>query len=103
MNKNYFLALVISGVSVTLSAQNVGVNSTGATPNSSSILDLNTGNTFTGANGKGVIFPNVALTGNTDATTIGTGNVTGMMVYNTATVGAGTSSTAILPGFYYWE
>ncbi|MFL5752372.1 MAG: hypothetical protein ACJ76F_03120 [Bacteroidia bacterium] len=103
MKNNYFFGIPLCIFSLSLSAQNVGINSTGGTPNSSSILDMNTGNTFTSPNGKGVIFPNVALTGNTDATTIGTGNVTGMMIYNTATVGAVTSSTAVSPGYYYWN
>jgi hypothetical protein len=82
-------------------AQNVGINATGATPNSSAELDLNTGNTFTSPNGKGVLMPQVALTGATDATTIGTGNVNSILVYNTATAGAG--STAVVPGYYYWN
>ena len=39
------------------SAQNVGINSSGATPDNSAILDLNTGNNFTSPNGKGLLIP----------------------------------------------
>jgi hypothetical protein len=83
-----------------LSAQNVGVNSTGATPTASSILDLNTGNTFTSPNGKGLLPPNVALTSITDAVTI-TAPATSLLVYNTAT--AGISPNNVVPGYYYWN
>ena len=81
-------------------AQNVGINATGATPHNSSIIDLNTGNTFTSPNGKGLLPPNVALTSITDAVTI-TSPATSLWVYNTATAGAGTA--AVVPGYYYWD
>ena len=80
--------------------QNIGVNAIGATPNTSSILDLNTGNTFTSPNGKGLLPPNVALTGITDAVTV-TGPATSLLVYNSATANTGTA--AVVPGFYYWD
>ena len=82
------------------SAQNLGVNAAGATPNASSIIDLNTGNTFTSPNGKGILPPNVALTSITDAITV-TSPATSLWVYNTATAGTGTA--AIVPGYYYWD
>ena len=82
------------------SAQNVGVNATGTTPNSSSILDLNTGNTFTNPNGKGLIIPNVLLTATNAANPV-TGPATSLLVYNTTAAGAG--STAVFPGYYYWD
>lgn len=81
-------------------AQNVGINSGGSTPNSSAILDLNTGNTLTSPNGKGLLIPNVALTGTGDAVTVSS-PATSLLVYNTAT--AGSSSTAVYPGYYYWN
>ena len=81
-------------------AQNLGVNATGATPNASSIIDLNTGNTFTSPNGKGLLPPNVALTSITDAVTI-TAPATSLLVYNSATAGTGT--VAVVPGYYYWD
>lgn len=80
--------------------QNVGVNATGTTPHTSAILDLNTGNTFTSPNGKGIVFPNVALTSTGDVTTCGTPATT-LFVYNTATASSGV--TAVSPGFYYYN
>jgi hypothetical protein len=63
-------------------SQNVGINTTGATPAGNAILDLNTGNTFTSPNGLGLLLPNVSLTDSLDITTIP--NPTGgMMIYNT--------------------
>ena len=81
-------------------SQNLGVNATGATPNASSVLDLNTGNTFISPNGKGLLPPNVALTGITDVVTV-TGPATSLLVYNSATAGTGTA--AVVPGYYYWD
>ena len=78
------------------SAQNVGINSTGATPDNSAILDLNTGNNFTSPNGKGLLIPRVALTGTGDITTIASA-ATSLLVYNTATV------SDVTPGYYYWN
>ncbi|MFC4476357.1 hypothetical protein [Flavobacterium chungangensis] len=45
---------------------------------------------------KGVLFPRVALTGSTDATTITKGNVNSLFVFNTAT------ALDVVPGYYYW-
>ena len=78
-------------------AQNLGVNSTGATPNASSIIDLNTGNTFTSPNGKGLLPPNVALTSITDAVTV-TSPASSLLVYNT-----NASMTGGAVGYYYWN
>lgn len=74
-------------------AQNVGINSTGSTPDASAILDVS-------ATDKGFLAPRVALTGTTDVTTIASA-ATGLLVYNTAT--AGTSPTNVVPGYYYWD
>lgn len=76
-------------------AQNVAINATGALPNTSAMLDV-------AATNKGVLFPNVNLTSNTDAVTIPT-PATGLMVYNTnaaLTCGAGyyyNSGTPVSP------
>ncbi|MCV2487423.1 hypothetical protein OD917_20990 [Flavobacterium sp. SH_e] len=48
------------------------------------------------ATDKGILIPNVKLTGSTDATTIKTGNEESLLVFNTATV------TDVKPGYYYW-
>ena len=64
-----------------LHAQNVGINT--STPHASTMLDVSASN-------KGVSFPNVALTSETDATTIPSPKP-GLMVYNTnATLPCGT-------------
>ena len=92
--------LLASTLTFSIQAQNIGVNSTGATPNNSAIMDLNTGNTFTGGNGKGLLTPNVALTSVTDAITVAS-PATSLLVYNTASAGSGTA--AVVPSFYYWD
>jgi hypothetical protein len=99
MKKTAFTILTTVLFSVNY-AQNIGVNSTGVTPNSSAILDLNTGNTFTSPNGKGLLFPNVALTSIIDVVTV-TSPANSLMVYNTAAAGTGTA--VVVPGFYYWD
>ncbi len=68
---------------------NIGINNN--TPNSSSILDIN-------SSSKGIRLPNVALTSTTDASTITT-PVTSLLIYNTAI--AGVSPNNVTPGFYY--
>lgn len=57
----------------------------------------NTNNSYKG----GILFPRVALTATNVFTPI-TGTLTnGLTIYNTATNGSG--STAVTPGFYYWN
>jgi len=77
-----------------LLAQNIGINTSGATPDASAILDLNTGNAFTSPNGKGLLIPNVGLSSSSDATTIGTPKYS-LLVYNTGTDGLSPA------GYYY--
>lgn len=86
--------LFLLSASSALFAQNVGINATGATPNTAAILDLNTGNTFTSPNGMGLLIPNVALAGVTDAVTIAS-PPTSLLVY----VPAGSGLTPA--GYYY--
>jgi len=77
-----------------LHAQNMGINTSGTTPDASAILDLNSGNAGT----QGLLPEQVALTAtNTAGPT--TNPATGLFVYNTATAGAG--ATAVTPGYYY--
>ena len=73
-----------------LSAQNIGINGTGAIPNTSALLDIV-------SKDKGLLIPRVQLTSTTDATTITNGNVNSLLVYNTATI------TDVVPGYYYWD
>ena len=99
--KNYYCFFLFTVVfSQTIFSQNVGINSTGTTPNASTILDLNTGNIFTNPNGKGLLIPNVALTA-TNASNPVAAPATSILVYNTATASAG--ATAVSPGYYYWD
>ncbi|MBA6153192.1 hypothetical protein [Gelidibacter maritimus] len=58
-------------------------------PSPSSQLDIH-------SNNRGLLIPQVALTGLTDATTIASGNVNSLLIYNTSTVGG------LTPGYYYW-
>ncbi len=87
MKQPIFTFLVFFFIKFGVYAQNVGVNATGATPNTSAMLDIS-------ATNKGLLIPRVSLTGITDATTITT-PATSLLVYNT---------NAALPdgkGYYY--
>ena len=79
-------ALLVSTATLT---QNVGINSTGATPNASAMLDIVSTN-------KGFLMPRVTLTGTTDITTV-TSAANWLTVFNTATV------SDVTPGMYYWD
>lgn len=74
------------------SAQNVGINSTGATPDATAGLDIS----FTN---KGLLIPRVALTA-TNASGPITTPTTSLLVYNTAT--AGIAPNNVTPGYYFW-
>ena len=94
--KKFLILLVFGGIlSQGAYSQNVAINTTGSAANSSSILDLNTGNNYTGSNGKGVLLPNVALTGATDAVTI-TNPATSLLVYVP-------SGSGLTPAGYYYN
>ena len=75
MRKIFTLILLIR--SICGFSQNVGVNATGAAPNSSAILDV-------AATNKGLLIPQVILTSSTDAVTIPT-PANSLLVYNTST------------------
>ena len=74
-------------------AQSVGINNDGSAPHASAMLDVRHPN-------KGLLVPRVTLTGTGDAVTIPS-PATSLLVYNTATSGAG--ATAVTPGYYYWN
>src|SRR4030095_14168378 len=74
-------------------AQSVGINNDGSSPNPSAMLDVKHPN-------KGLLVPRVTLTGTGDVATIPS-PATSLLVYNTATNGAG--ATAVTPGYYYWS
>jgi len=77
----------------TLYAQSVGVNSNGAAPNASAMLDVDAAN-------KGLLIPRVSLTAATDVTTIPSPAVS-LLVYNKATAGAAPDN--VVSGYYYWN
>lgn len=58
-------------------------------PNPSSQLEIV-------AKDRGVLIPQVSLTGTTDQTTIGSGNIESLLVYNIQTI------SDVRPGYYYW-
>ncbi len=71
-------------------SQSVSINGSGAAPNASSILDMSD------VNNKGLLIPNISLTGTTDNTTISS-PANGLMIYNTAT------TADVTPGYYYFN
>jgi len=75
------------------SAQNIGINATGAAPAASAMLDIS-------ATNKGLLIPQVALTATNTAGPV-TSPATSLLVYNTAT--AGSSPNNVIPGYYYWN
>jgi hypothetical protein len=79
---------MIATLSFSANAQ-VKIGNNPTTITSSAVLDVESTN-------KGVIFPRVALTSLTDATTIAS-PVTGLLVYNTGT------GALKNPGYYYWD
>jgi len=81
-----FLAAIIMLASYSLNAQ-VAVTTDGSSADASAMLDVKSAN-------KGMLIPQVALTGVNDATTITT-PATSLLIYNTATV------TGVTPGYYY--
>jgi len=92
--KKHILITILACSSLISYAQNVGINATGAAPNASAMLDISSTN-------KGLLIPRVALTAANSNAPIGATITTSLLVYNTATAGAGTN--AVSPGYYYWD
>lgn len=93
MKKTYLFLLLLASAAFTATAQNVGINNDGSPAHVSALLDVKSDN-------KGLLLPRVALSGTTDNTTIASPAVS-LLVYNTATAGSG--SSAVVPGFYFWS
>lgn len=87
MKKKLFLGYSLFLISNFYFGQ-VGIGTT--TPDPSSILELSSAN-------KGLLITRVALQSLTDNTTITTGNVESLLVYNT------TVNTELKKGYYYWS
>jgi hypothetical protein len=101
--KNKVLVKIAFGLIVSFptisNAQNIGINSTGTAPNTYALLDLNTGNTFTNPNGKGLMIPNVSLSSTTDITIFGSVTPpTSLLVYNT-----NAAMTSGWAGYWWWN
>ncbi len=76
MRKAKFLILLLPFLwSGNIISQNIGINATGALPNASAMLDVSSTN-------KGVLYPNINLTSQTDGVTIPL-PATGLTVWNT--------------------
>lgn len=88
--KLQFLLVVLLVCVNNVFAQNIGINSTGATPDNSAMLDISAAN-------KGLLIPRVSLTSTTDVATI-TSPQTSLLVYNlnAGITGTGADGT----GFY---
>jgi Chaperone of endosialidase len=91
--KKLFLLIAILIASQFLTAQNVGINSTGAVPNASAMLDIT-------SNNMGLLVPRLALTATNNAAPVAA-PATSLLVYNTAT--AGVAPNNVTPGYYYWN
>ncbi|AWK06525.1 hypothetical protein HYN56_20770 [Flavobacterium crocinum] len=84
--KNKLLCIFIFLGSFTIYSQ-VGIGT--PVPNASSQLEIT-------ATNRGVLIPRISLNSSTDTSTITSGNVNSLLVFNTATV------SDIKPGYYYW-
>jgi hypothetical protein len=93
MKKNLALILMFFITSTCVLAQNIGINSTGAAPAASAMLDIS-------STDKGLLIPRVALTATNSASPV-TSPATSLLVYNTAT--AGTAPDDVVPGYYFWD
>ena len=87
------LALALSLFAVEGNAQNIAINTTGAVPAASSILDLVSAD-------KGLLVPRIVLTATNVAAPVVAPAVS-LLVYNTNT--AGVIPNNVTPGYYYWD
>lgn len=86
------LVSIVLVFSKTSFSQNVGINNSGANPDGSAMLDVN-------STDKGVLIPRVSLTGTNDLTTISS-PATSLLVFNTSTV---TGVNGVFPSYYYFD
>jgi hypothetical protein len=92
--KNLAAACLIAAGTMTMNAQNVGINATGVVPNGGAGLDVNYSD-------KGILIPRVSLSDVSvyNPPITGGGNARSMLVYNTNTAVVGGNGE----GFYYWD
>ena len=99
MKKLFTIFSVSLSLAVVTATAQVKIGIPAGAPAASSILDLsNTGAAATAK--KGFLGPQVALSGNDDATTVPSPAI-GLMVFNTTA--AGTGATAVSVGYYYFD
>lgn len=93
MKTNLVVLLFLSVAQNIVAQNNVAINTTGALPDNSSILDINSTNT-------GLLIPRIVLT-SADLSTPVTSPANSLIVFNTATNGTGLN--LVTPGYYYWD
>ena len=97
MKKNlYSTILLLLLLNIQTFAQNIGINGTGANAHPSALLDIDA----TATPSLGILIPRIALQAINLAAPV-TSPATSLLVYNTATASTGT--TAVSPGYYYWD
>ncbi len=89
------MALTICLISPQIYAQNIGINTTGATAHSSALLDVD-GTGLPANDKKGVLVPRVSLVQKSNPTPV-VAPANSLLVYNTATI------NDVYPGYYYWN
>lgn len=81
------ISIIFLLIALTVVSQNVGINTTGAAPKTSALLDIDDG----GANNKGVLIPRVALADVNTYSPISGVNVESLIIYGS--LGTATGST----------
>ena len=92
MKKTFLLSFLSILLFVSVSAQNVGINNDGSTPNPSAMLDINNAN-------KGLLIPRVMLTGTDESATVQSPALS-FLVYNTTTH---TGLKSVSPDYFSWN
>ncbi len=82
------------------SAQNIGINTNGAIPHGSALLDVDASALAAGQK-RGLLIPRVALVATDIEYPVGIPIATSLLVYNTAT--DGTPPYNVVPGHYAWD
>ncbi|MFT5600950.1 MAG: hypothetical protein ACI9N1_001187 [Flavobacteriales bacterium] len=93
MSKKIILSTALLAVNIGITSQNVGINTTGVNPHASAMLDVN-------SNNKGLLIPNISLTGKTSNGPIPS-PATSLLVYNITIAGSGANQ--VTPGYHYWD
>ena len=91
--RNFIAFLLLFFFAANGSIAQVGINTDGAAPDNSAMLDVKSAS-------KGFLPPRVALTASNVAAPV-TSPAAGLLIYNTAT--AGTAPNDVAPGYYYWN